>query len=255
MLLSLCVFVATAAPILVTPKPDPEPKPPVDVVEVESAPTPTPTPTIAPVVPVEPAPFTTPVPAKAKLEQRFKQRRLVQAQRVGEGTPLVLVVEPTSSIVALTRRGPAPFEFEPGKPMRTAWPADPWLVRDLNKNGKVDSGRELFGSFTMLKSGKLAKNGFEALAELDDNGDKVIDERDAAFASLLLWYSGRGYSTWTPLGDDVEALELSHWIDERCDELGNCVRERSRAKLRPHIEGAPVEGALVDLHLVMVPFP
>ena len=47
------------------------------------------------------------------------------------------------------------------------------VVRDLNGNGTIDSGRELFGDNTILtigpKAGQTAANGFEALADLDSS--------------------------------------------------------------------------------------
>ncbi len=64
---------------------------------------------------------------------------------------------------------------------------DGLLVRDLNANGTIDSGRELFGDQTMLSNGKIAANGFTALRDLDSNTDGIIDASDAAFAQLKVW--------------------------------------------------------------------
>ena len=64
---------------------------------------------------------------------------------------------------------------------------DGLLVRDLNGNGIIDNGGELFSDNTRLKDGSLAKHGYAALAELDTNGDKVISAADAAFSSLRVW--------------------------------------------------------------------
>jgi len=54
------------------------------------------------------------------------------------------------------------------------------VVRDLNGNGTIDSGRELFGDNTLLtrgpKAGQRAANGFEALADLDSNNVEVNDD-------------------------------------------------------------------------------
>ncbi|MDR2220676.1 MAG: putative Ig domain-containing protein [Methylobacillus sp.] len=64
---------------------------------------------------------------------------------------------------------------------------DGLLARDLNGNGTIDSGRELFGSETLLANGSKAANGFEALKQLDGNGDGVIDANDTAFSELRIW--------------------------------------------------------------------
>ncbi|MDD6162065.1 MAG: hypothetical protein PUB35_04625, partial [Campylobacteraceae bacterium] len=45
------------------------------------------------------------------------------------------------------------------------------LARDINGDKEINSGAELFGNFTKLKNGELAKNGAEALKDLDDNND------------------------------------------------------------------------------------
>ena len=71
----------------------------------------------------------------------------------------------------------------------TGWirPDDGWLVRDLNANGSIDTGAELFGVDTVKRDGSKAKDGFDALAELDSSGDELIDSKDAVFASLRIW--------------------------------------------------------------------
>ena len=71
----------------------------------------------------------------------------------------------------------------------TGWlrPDDAWLVLDLNGNGTIDSGRELFGVDTILKNGTLAPDGFSALRDQDSNADGLIDSSDAVFTSLRVW--------------------------------------------------------------------
>ena len=76
-----------------------------------------------------------------------------------------------------------------GVPEACGWigPAEALLVRDRNRNGRIDSGLELFGDQTRLANGQRAAHGFAALAELDGNADGQIDGRDAAWSDLGLW--------------------------------------------------------------------
>ena len=71
----------------------------------------------------------------------------------------------------------------------TGWarPDDGFLVRDLNGNGLIDTGRELFGVDTIKSNNTLATDGFDALRDLDTNNDGVITSADAAFAELKVW--------------------------------------------------------------------
>ena len=73
------------------------------------------------------------------------------------------------------------------------------LVRDLNGNGTVDSGRELMGDQTIITTlnaqgqsiSTLAANGFEALRALDADalGDAngMFDANDVAYGELKVW--------------------------------------------------------------------
>ncbi len=69
---------------------------------------------------------------------------------------------------------------------------DGFLCLDLNGNGTIDDGGELFGDQTLLADGTTAKNGFEALAQYDSNGDGVIDAGDEIFDSLRIWVDADG---------------------------------------------------------------
>ena len=64
---------------------------------------------------------------------------------------------------------------------------DGFLVYDRNGDGVVNDGGELFGDNTLLKNGERATNGYQALADLDDNGDGKVDAADSAFAKLRVW--------------------------------------------------------------------
>lgn len=81
-----------------------------------------------------------------------------------------------------------------GKVTRTGWVArqDGFLALDLNANGVIDDGLELFGEYTaggkaVPKGQKSWDNGFQALAQHDANSDAVIDARDPVFSRLRIW--------------------------------------------------------------------
>jgi hypothetical protein len=63
-------------------------------------------------------------------------------------------------------------------------PGSVYLVRDLNGNGLVDGGTELFGPAT--------QDGFGELAALDADHSGWVDEGDAAFAKLGIWSGAEG---------------------------------------------------------------
>ncbi len=71
----------------------------------------------------------------------------------------------------------------------TGWigPDDGILVRDLNDDGFITSGRELFGVDTLKRNGKFAANGFDALADLDSNGDGNFTASDMAWNQVKVW--------------------------------------------------------------------
>ncbi len=77
---------------------------------------------------------------------------------------------------------------------KTGWVGtdDGLVVRDLDGNGAIDSGGELFGNHARLADGSEAPDGFAALAALDGNADGVLDAADAAFASLRIWRDADG---------------------------------------------------------------
>ncbi len=64
-----------------------------------------------------------------------------------------------------------------------------FLALDLNGNGSIDNGHELFGNATKVEtSGKSAANGFLGLAQYDKNNDGRIDTKDAVFGKLTVWF-------------------------------------------------------------------
>ena len=58
------------------------------------------------------------------------------------------------------------------------------LVWDRNNDGVINDGSELFGNNTVLSGDWKADHGFTALANLDENGDGVVDAKDSDWANL-----------------------------------------------------------------------
>lgn len=135
---------------------------------------------------------------------------------------------------------PVQFDIDDdGVPNRITWTeresAIAFLALDRNNNGGIDTGAELFGNWTRLASGARAANGFEALEDLDSNGDGILGELDAAWSHLLLWIDANhdGVSQATELqaisGSTVTALETSSFWTGRRDVHGNLFAYQGRA--------------------------
>ena len=143
-------------------------------------------------------------------------------------------------------------------PVRTAWVSgdDALLAFDRNGNGVIDSGRELFGTATLV-GGRPAADGFEALAPLDrpalgGNGNGLIEKEDLAYSALLIWRdrNGDGFADQNELQSleqaNIVAIELSNYREaDRIDKHGNDLSLRGR-----FIWGDGRAGELVDVFFV-----
>lgn len=112
---------------------------------------------------------------------------------------------------------------------RVSWAGDGdgFLVLDRNGDGKITSGRELFGDNTMMSDGRIAVSGFQALADFDSNKDGIIDARDEVFSQLRIWADKDGdgvfgdgeFYTLEEVG--IEAISLQYREESTMDENGN----------------------------------
>ncbi|MCI1014358.1 hypothetical protein HWE04_10895, partial [Herbaspirillum sp. C7C2] len=108
---------------------------------------------------------------------------------------------------------------------------DALLVRDLDGNGKITSGAELFGDHTRLGNGAFAADGFAALADLDSNEDGVLDDNDKDFSSLRLWQdrNGNGITDAGELSElgaaGVKTLNMHFSHTNDTDGAGNALRQ------------------------------
>ena len=64
---------------------------------------------------------------------------------------------------------------------------DGFLALDVNENGIIDNGSELFGDKFVMPDGRVSQTGFEALSSLNENDDDLIDENDSVYSKLLVW--------------------------------------------------------------------
>jgi len=75
------------------------------------------------------------------------------------------------------------------------------LALDLNEDGIINDGTELFGA--------LSGNGFADLAAYDEDGNGFIDEGDSVFDDLLIWRKTEDIDELTSLQqNDVGAIYL-----------------------------------------------
>lgn len=111
-------------------------------------------------------------------------------------SPIVLDLTGKGSISTVAPQlSKAMFDLEgSGKKSKVGWieNGSGLLALDLNNNGKIDSGRELFGDATLLQNGGKASNGYLALAQHDYNNDGVIDKKDKIYSKLLVWVDANG---------------------------------------------------------------
>jgi hypothetical protein len=125
---------------------------------------------------------------------------------------------------------------------RTGWTAAgstlAFVALDLNRNGRIDDGSELFGEGMLLPDGNRAPNGFTALAVHDANHDGRVDSADPIWTRLLLWRDTNhdGLSQQAELsridGSSVLALETAYAALHRRDSYGNELRLRSTAHMQ-----------------------
>ncbi len=133
---------------------------------------------------------------------------------------------------------PISFDFDAdGIQDHTSWTRpqtkDGFLVIDRDRNGRIDTGKEMFGNMTaMLLDASTPENGFHPLAELDDpllggNNDGLISASDQAFSLLRVWIDKNRDTTsqseelLTMTEAGVESISLGYRLNEHVDQWGN----------------------------------
>lgn len=144
-------------------------------------------------------------------------------------SPLVLDLD-NNGIETISTDGGVYFDHDNNqKYENTGWIGknDAFLVRDLNNNGQIDNGTEMFGNHTIKSDGSTAYNGFEALADLDSNNNGKFDSGDEAWNEVKVW---RDYNTngivetgeiLTLEQAGVESINLKYNYQTETDSNGN----------------------------------
>ena len=141
--------------------------------------------------------------------------------RVELYSPIVLdFISKSDKVRTLQHAEGVKFDLDAnGNAERTGWVDGldgAFLALDLNKNGKIDDGSELFGQSTILENGKKAKHGYEALAHYDANKDGKIDSKDPVFNDLVVWFDknvdgvSQKHELYSLTEKDVTALSVSY---------------------------------------------
>ncbi len=120
------------------------------------------------------------------------------------------------------------------------WGKQGLLVRDVNGDGIINDGMELFGEATLLPNGQRAENGYAALAALDENQDGQFDARDSHFGQLRVWFDlnqdgvSQAHELRTLQDAEVTSIQLAYEelpvkeaLQAEGDQIGNLVKYRS----------------------------
>ena len=109
--------------------------------------------------------------------------------KVSTGSPLMLDLNGDGVQTVSSEHG-VDFDLQAtGTTQRVGWvdSYDGILALDLNGDGLINSGLELFGDQTSLADSSKAIDGWQALAQHDINLDGVINQQDTVFDNLKIW--------------------------------------------------------------------
>ena len=122
-----------------------------------------------------------------------------------------------------------------------SWPevgsGNGWLALDRNHNGRIDSGKELFGNYTEQPDSKN-KNGYDALMQFaliqnggftnpDGTPNYILDDRDLVWKRLVIWipedYSGvsKPYELHKLSEFGIHSISLIPALYKKTDQWGN----------------------------------
>lgn len=157
-----------------------------------------------------------------------------ESQNQYQRDPLIINFSGTDEIEFTSLADGINFDLDNnGFDERTAWikNKDGFLAIDINGNGEIDNGGELFGDCFIMSNGKTSSNGFEALRSLDTNKNGKIDDNDALFGNvtvnqnetdekytlfdqLVVWYGDESRKDYVSLKSlNVDYIDLNCFPD------------------------------------------
>ena len=145
-------------------------------------------------------------------------------------SPLVVDLDGDGKIETVSTDGNVHFDFDSNQKIENSgWIGknEGFLVRDINGNGQIDNGIEMFGNHTVLQNGKNAVNGFEALKDLDSNGNGKFDAEDDAWSQVKVWRDANtngivdSGELLTLEQAGIESINLKYDYQKEADENGN----------------------------------
>lgn len=146
--------------------------------------------------------------------------------------PLVVDVNGNGKLDITSIEKGVNFSFTGKRRHATSWIADGdgFLFQDLNSNGVVDDGTELFGTETS------STDGFAHLARFDTDKNGVIDHNDTVFPKLAVWTdkNSDGISTTDEVSNLVNVGILSIDVSAQSYQKtvnGNLIKNVSYATL------------------------
>lgn len=126
-----------------------------------------------------------------------------------------------------------------GSKLTIAWPTVATvglLALDLNGNGIIDDGTELFGNHTRLPDGSVAFSGYSALDVYDEDRNGAVDANDTIFHKLFIWTDELRDGISQPselhsLSDfNIVSISTDYHSTHRLDKWGNELRYRAEVR-------------------------
>lgn len=122
---------------------------------------------------------------KKDIEKQYEDYTKSEKQK--QIDPLIIKFSDTEKIEFTSLEEGVNFDLDNNEfKEKTPWikNIEGFLTIDINGNGTVDNGGELFGDRFVMKDGTKASSGIEAIKSLDTNKNNKIDSADALFLSI-----------------------------------------------------------------------